>query len=40
MEVRKRIFLIRIVEKIEKNSNYAEKLGVKNKSEYREKQKK
>ena len=39
MEVRKRIFLIRMVEKIEKNSTYAEKIREKDKSEYREKRK-
>ena len=35
MSVEKRMKLIRIVEKIENNKKYAEKLGIKNQSKYK-----
>ena len=37
MEVRKRIFLIRMIEKMENNDKYSKKLGMKNQSGFKHK---
>ncbi len=35
MEIEKRIQIVRLVEKLEKNQEYSKRLGIKNKSKFR-----